>query len=251
MKIVFLSFLTYFIVSSSYAAQESRSLVILFGDSITVGFNSGRRVDFGNGSTTLSGPTRFLSDILNNDDEPRPTTVVNWGVGGSSSSLGVQLLSATVVLTRGTHSHDNCFVLVMYGTNDFGRGISSTTTMFNNREMIRQTRAEGCTPIIGNLTPRSDRDLAPLSSGITAIAASENAIVVDQFGSLSQQPLDVFFELETSLLTGGLIRLHPNDSGYLRIARNWFNQALRGLIAPLESQATITPIINFILDEED
>lgn len=252
MKIIFIALLgnifAAVFASSSQAMAQQRSVIVMFGDSITVGYNSTRQIRNGDGSTTLGGPRQFLSDRLNNSDERRPSTVVNWGEGGTNTARGLQRISNNLGTTRTAYPDDRCFVLLNYGTNDFGFGLDASTTVFNTREMIRRIRSAGCTPIVGNLTPRSDRDLARLSRAVGSIAASENALVVDHFSVFSQKPLVYNFELERSSRTGEFLRLHPNEAGYQLLVSNWFNRALSGLIAPIESPLVIVPILQLLLD---
>lgn len=249
MNRIFIAILINFIAVGGVAAQQQDSVIVMFGDSITVGFNSTRPIRNGNGSTTLSGPRQYLSDALNNPDQPRPSTVVNWGEGGTNTERGLQRISSTLASTRSVYPDDRCFVLLMYGTNDFGFGLGTSTTLFNTRQMIRQIRARGCVPIVGNLTPRSDRDLAPLSRAVGSVAAAENAVVVDHFATFTVRPLVYFLELERSVRTGELLRLHPNEAGYRLIARNWFDRALSRLIVPIELQPVLVPIYQLLLDD--
>jgi len=248
-KILVLSTLFVFAAIHEVSVAQTNSVIVLFGDSITVGFNRGRPIINANGSTTISGPRAFLSDILNDPDQPRPSIVANWGEGGSSSSRGVQRIVAQLSVTRNAIPADQYFVLIMYGTNDFGRGIGTSTTAFNNQEMIRRARSVGYTPIVGTVTPRSDRNLAPLAGAIFNTAVANNAPVANHFGVFSQRPLIDLVELETSGLTGLPIRLHPRDVGYQLIAQTWFDQVLSGLIEPVAEPVVVAPIIQLLLGD--
>jgi len=235
---------------SSASDAQTRSLVVLFGDSITVGFNSGRRIDFPNGSTTISGPRQFLSDLLNDPNQNRNAVVANWGEGGTSSSRGVDRIRSHLGIASNNNPADQFFVMLMYGTNDFGRGISLGTTAFNNGQMIRSARLSGYLPVVGTV------NIGPLAASIASIAAINNAQVVDQFSFFNARPLAQNFELETSLITGQLIRLHPNDDGYRRLVQNWFDGALRNLISvalppppPPPPPFAIAPIIPLVLED--
>lgn len=232
---------------------QTQTVVVLFGDSITVGFNSGRPVINGNGSTTLSGPRQFLSDILNNPAAPRSSTVVNWGAGGTPTTVGVARMRSNLTTTRADVDGDRFFVLIMYGTNDFGNGIGASTTAFNNRVMINIAREEGYMPVVGNITPRSDRDILPLTAEVFNAALASNAVAVDHFTAFSQRPLDELLEQEISVISGLPIRLHPNDTGYRIIAANWFSQALNVLIPRTDGTSSappiVAPIIQLILED--
>jgi len=232
-KILVLSTLFVFAAIHEVSVAQTNSVIVLFGDSITVGFNRGRPIINANGSTTISGPRAFLSDILNDPDQPRPSIVANWGEGGSSSSRGVQRIVAQLSVTRNAIPADQYFVLIMYGTNDFGRGIGTSTTAFNNQEMIRRARSVGYTPIVGTVTP----------------PVANNAPVANHFGVFSQRPLIDLVELETSGLTGLPIRLHPRDVGYQLIAQTWFDQVLSGLIEPVAEPVVVAPIIQLLLGD--
>jgi hypothetical protein len=55
---------------------------------------------------------------------------------------------------------------------------------------------------------------------------------------------------ERSALTGKLIRLHPNATGYRVIAETWFEQSLENLIAPDKTNSPITaPILLLLMDD--
>ena len=244
-----------FVFSQVIYAQTS-SVVVLFGDSITAGFNSGRSRDVGNGDAGISGPTQFLSDMLNNPNQPRPSTVVNWGIGGSSSTSGVQRMSGNLAATVRDHQADQYFVMIMYGTNDLGRGIGAGTTAFNNSIMVSLARNAGYLPVVGTVTPRSDRDDSALAASIASAATSNGAQVVDQFAFFNARPLAQNFELELSFITGEPIRLHPNDDGYLRLVQNWFDGALQDLIPvfvapapPAPPPLIVAPLLELLLEE--
>lgn len=240
---------------SSASAAQTNSLVVLFGDSITVGFNSGRRIDFPSGSTTISGPRQFLSDLLNDPAAPRNTIVANWGAGGTSSANGITRITSNLDASRANNPADQFIVLIMYGTNDFGQGISTSTTAFNNNILVFLARNVGYLPIVGTVTPRSDRDIGPLAAAITAEVTANNAQVVDQFSFFNARPLEQNFELEISLLSGQPIRLHPNDDGYRLLAQNWFDGALQNLIPvtfpppPPAPPVLIAPLLPLLLED--
>ena len=255
-----------------WAGQGNPTVIVLFGDSITVGFNSSFGDNFGNGSTVRGCPTIYLTNILLKQDprsaqescpteihdspildankEVRNVVVANWGEGGTNTARGVNRITANLNQTRNDHAGQEYLTLIMYGTNDPGSGISTATTKFNTIEMIRQARAAGYEPIIGTLTPRNDRDITGYNARIVSAANEEGVFVVDHYARFIAQSggWTSLIEQEISVLTGKLIRLHPNNHGYLVIAETWFDSRLRNIIDP-EARNIIAPVISILLDD--
>jgi len=256
------------------AQEQESSTIVLFGDSTTVGFNANFRDRFGDGTTERGCPTIYLKNILLNQ-EPRtdpqdcPTTiypspildgndqvrnvvVANWGVGGSSTANGVGRISANLNQTKLDHPAANYYVLIIYGTNDFGSDISASMTHFNTRIMIQLARSAGYIPVMGTITPRDDRDISPYNDEIVSAAQEESAPVVDMFARFIAQPggWRTIVQQETSVLTGELVRFHPTDEGYLIIAETWFDQYLRDVIqAERPDVNVVAPILDLLLND--
>lgn len=224
-------------------AQQEPNVVMMFGDSITTGY------PIINANTTSpigisQGPSvEKLESLL--DSSGRPTDVLNWGSGGTSSTQGLDRITNNINSVKSSHSGaDAYFILIMYGTNDIGQGISSSTTGFNTRAMIDNARARGVVPIIGNLTPRADRDVTAHNSAIVSAANARNARLVD-FNSAFNNYSPNFQALMN--YEGGLY-LHPNQTGYDFIATLWFQNGLKDLI---EGGVSLSPIYMLLLDDVD
>lgn len=258
--------------------ESERSVVVLFGDSLSVGEN----LHFGGpnpvGSTTRGCPTIYLNSIFNNDgerpaadsceteglsapvynnnNEIRNAITASWGAGGSNTTQGNARIISNLNTTKSQLAGNNYIALILYGTNDFSFGISSVTTRVNTVSMIQRARSVGYTPIVGLLTPRDDRT-GPGPSGIQAYnsqialaANSQIAPIVDHFSSFVLFPGGFTQVLDQQLFPGGLIRLHPNNQGYLLIAENWFDQQLKNMIPVVSDGSSALPaIINLLLDD--
>jgi lysophospholipase L1-like esterase len=259
---------------AAQAAEEPYSaVVVLFGDSTTTGFNAAfQNSRFGSGSTTLGCPTIYLNNILQHDeprtdqqicsteayDSPildqnnktRNAIVANWGFGGSDTTNGQNRISSNLSETKNAYDAENYFVLILYGTNDRAFGVSTSTTNFNIRQMIIKARVLGYQPIVGTILPRDDMNVQPYNSEIVSAANQEGVFVVDHASRFISQPggWQSLIEQEIDPLTGELIRLHPNDQGYLIIAETWFDQRLKDLI-PGIANINITPIISILLSD--
>jgi hypothetical protein len=74
--------------------------------------------------------------------------------------------------------------------------------------------------------------------------------VVDHYTRFISQPggWTTLMEQEVSPTTGQLIRLHPNDQGYLIVAETWFDKRLKDVI-PGFSIFSIAPIMNILLND--
>lgn len=231
-------------ISSLVRAQEvvEPSVVVLFGDSISTGFN--REANFtinnGNGRGVVelfgSRPVTATDALLNSVEEKRTSTVINWGAGGTTSTDGVRRIPAILELSELFNDGKHYYILIMYGTNDIGSGIASSTTAFNIRQIINQTKAYGAnfTPVVSTVTPRNDRAVEPMNSKIVPEVQSDDTSLVDAYEAFASHPSGYtsLLSQERSLLTGQLIRLHPNNAGYDVIAKTWFDEALVNLIEP-------------------
>ncbi|MFT5571168.1 MAG: lysophospholipase L1-like esterase [Cryomorphaceae bacterium] len=243
--------------------EPDPSVVVLFGDSIAVGYNleEGFTERFGSGKTMIqlpaSRPLVETDGLLNGAEEKRTSIVVNWGVGGSSSANGVSRISSSLSTTRNQYAGGNYYVLILYGTNDIGQGLTSSDTAFNVRQMIDKTRALGSNfiPVVANLLPRSDRDVSAQNSRIVSVVADANTPLVRLFEAFVSYP-DYYTRLlgeETSSHTGKRIRLHPNVTGYQVIAQTWFAEALAGLIEPdpLPKPISIAGVLMLLLSDDE
>lgn len=277
----------YFSVSTSSTLgaelpENERTVIALFGDSITVGENAnltsrpipaGSTTHFGCPSVYLSGilsneparsdsvncPTTGLSaPIYTGNNEVRNAIVANWGIGGSNTDFGSRRLFRALLDTKSQLVGNSYLVLIMYGTNDMNFGISSQTTAENIDAMVSTSRSSlvGFTPIIGAVTPRDDRpasgpsSIQSLNSRIRSVANIRNVPYVDHFSNFVNFPGSSTALLDQEQIGSNLIRLHPNDQGYLLIAEAWFEQQLKDRIPVVTVRGvTIAPIISLLLDE--
>ncbi|MFQ3244300.1 MAG: lysophospholipase L1-like esterase [Arenicella sp.] len=270
----FIATLVLVFIGAAQAAEEPyAAVVVLFGDSTTTGFNSEfRNSRFGSGTTTLGCPTVYLNNILQHQD-PRTdqqicsteahdspildqnkrahnAIVANWGFGGSDTTNGQSRISSNLSETKNAFDADNYIVLILYGTNDRAFGVSTETTNFNIRQMIIKARALSYQPIVGTILPRDDLNVQPYNSQIISAANQEGVFVVDHSSRFISQPggWQTLIDQEIDPDTGELVRLHPNDHGYLVIAETWFDQRLKDLI-PGIMDINIAPIISILLGE--
>ncbi len=270
-------------VATTMTAQSQEadlSLVVLFGDSISHGFNGNLSNRFsdsvGNGRTDRGCPAIYLANILNkqedrDDGPPDECRVVegdstirdsnemqanaivqNWGNGGSSSMAGVQRMSGDLSSAASTIAAQQKFALILYGTNDFNFGISSDVTRANIEVMIDIARSQNYVPIVSTLIPRApgvsqgqSQNLAEYNAAINSAIANRNADKVDLHARFINEPGGFLSLLDPD-------QLHPTDPGYLVIAETWFSDFLQGQISavPVRSDFQVAPIILLLLDDD-
>lgn len=247
-------------LTANVSVANETSMIVLFGDSLTFGDNSNFNgpVSAGVGSGRLGNdglspplpPSDKLDDIL--DSEFRESTVINWGIGGTSTGSGASRILSNLNSSLSDYSADNHYILILYGTNDFNFGLSPSTTGFNIQLMIDRARSVGFTPIIGTLTPRSDRNVSDYNAQIVANANIRSAPVVDHYTRFLQDGNGGLDLLDLEFFSGTPIRLHPTDEGYDVIAQTWFDQYLSNEIAaiiPPTPIPNVAPIIMLVLDD--
>jgi lysophospholipase L1-like esterase len=253
------------------AQDVERSVIVLFGDSITVGENDtsyfsecpkgGGRPGLGLGRGDFCFPDRELVNVLAANN--RAAFVFNHGAGGTASgggsiNNGVSRLSSNLAQTTSTAAGKDYFVLILYGTNDQGYGLNRFDTQANINAMISIARQRGFNPIVGSLLPRSTGDSASDNVGqrnvlLQQTAAARGAPFVDLFSAFNAAGGLGLHDPEISRFSGNLLLLHPKKTGYQVIAQTWFNSALAGLIdeipGALETPKILPPIIYLLLDE--
>lgn len=220
------------------------TIVALFGDSITLGYNLAySQAVIGDGTIDHGLPTIELNVLLNESEPKRTSIVSNWGHGSTNSGHGAARIYEDLEDLDSRYSSSNKFVLIIYGTNDAAFGITTSTTRFNTEMMIDEARLLGYEPIIGTLTPVSNRNVQPRNAQITLAASSRNAFLVDHYARFISEPGGWTQLIE---LDGG-VRLHPNNTGYRVIAETWFEQRLEELIPIDKSHTTMGAIILLLL----
>jgi len=90
------AFLMCLCLTANVSVANETNMIVLFGDSLTFGdnnnFNGPVSAGVGSGRTGNDGlspplpPSDKLDDLL--DSEFRESTVINWGVGGTSTDSG-------------------------------------------------------------------------------------------------------------------------------------------------------------------
>lgn len=250
------------------AQDAERAVVVLFGDSITVGENvssylaecpaaGGARPGLGLGRGDFCTPDKELIKVLANNN--RVAFVLNHGAGGTASgggsgNNGVSRLSANLTQSANQVSGNSYFVLILYGTNDQGYGLNRFDTQANIEAMIGIARARGYTPVIGSLLPRSTGDSA--SDNVTLrntllrqSATSLGATFVDQYSNFVVNGGNSLHDPEVSRFSGNTLFLHPKKIGYQIIAQHWFDAGLVDLIPAVKDPVVIAPLI-YLLTED-
>ncbi len=259
-----------FLTAKSFAqTQAEESIVVLFGDSITVGENvtsyysdcgasqfgspenRAGRPRAGRGRTDFCNPDRELEKIL--DESNRPSTVVNYGIGGSLTGLqsgnGLSRISSDLNQTRSSYPNGkDYFVLILYGTNDVSFGISPGTIGFNVSRMIDRARDAGFTPVVGNLLPRSFLNVVPANGAIQNFTNARGAAFVNQYDNFQANGGN-FVLHDDETIARIPERLHPNAEGYRVVAQHWFDAALQDFIEPVAP--VVAPIIQLLFDDEE
>ena len=275
-----------------------QSLIVMFGDSIAAGeqFPIGGPIfdEVGDGREGVGCPTIYLTNLLRNEGERssvdcatdttlnpvrdrvaeageiRNSRVVNWGIGGSSSSIGLARIEQDLTESRDQPEFQNAtqrFVLIHYGTNDFDFGISPQATGFNTQQMIIRARALGYTPAVSTLLPRTFRSIASESAAIVQAAQQLGAPIVDMFslfqnfpGLPDPNPSAPLIGVSAQSGASGLLpleqngpfifRIHPNEQGYVVMIEAWFEQVLEPEIEPFIDNIVITPILDLLLNQD-
>lgn len=187
---------------------------LAFGDSITEG-------KVADGSISSSPYPLALEGALRGRYTGQTVTVVNSGVGGEKAVDGLARLPRVLA----AEAPD--VVLLLEGVNDLGTGASSTVQPMIDalRLMIRQARGRGAQVLLATLlperagpgTPSARNGALPLlnqaNDQIRRVAVLEGATLVDLFQALGGTP-DPWI---------GSDNLHPNDTGYQKIADAWFD----------------------------
>ena len=257
-----LAFGTMLILSFSniVLAVGEPTIISLFGDSISLGYNQlwvstycsgdpscpGDRN--GNGALNLGEPSTSLKN--NMDGSGRPSNIVNLGVGGSASGAslkpgttsdnGVGRITSNLNFVNNNYGNNkDSFVLIIYGTNDHGYDIGPSTTGFNIEQIIKKSIIENVIPIVGSIPPCSCKNVVPVNDKIKAAALksyNKPVYFVDHYQNLVNEGW------------GGLVDpdgIHPNDQGYSFIANSWFNEQLKLLV---KANVIVGPIYLLLSD---
>jgi lysophospholipase L1-like esterase len=244
------------IAASAKAVEpEDPSVIMMFGDSITYGTGVLNDMRPGIGGGAHKGPSVLELERLLLESR-RNSLVLNWGWGGTPSGgsmhegSGLNRLASNIDTTMSSHAASQYFILIQYGTNDEGYGISTETTRANNEAMVGLARSKGVTPLLANLTPRSDENVVPRNFAIASVAADQNVPFVDHHSTFTS--FSMYFVLEPKFNNPDeMIYLHPNQMGYDKLAANWFQSSLMALIEPSpEPPIVLTPMFMLLLDDD-
>ena len=224
--------------------EENRTVIVLFGDSISVGFGPTVRTRSWDGQAFSGTPSQELTNLMN--DSMRPAVVPNRGIGGTPTgrnakgegdNAGLDRVGRDLQASKLEFPGQQHITLILYGTNDFDFGISQSDTGFNTRRIIQGARSEGYTPIVATLLRRLGRNITGYNSFIRSAAASEGATLVDMY--------DLFNDAGgRSLLFDGV---HPTEEGYRTIAKLWFDQYLESAIMQQPKIPVNVPILQLLL----
>lgn len=179
--------------------------IIAFGDSITSG----------TGSASGGYPSR-LQQII--EETGKTCTIYNFGIPGERTYQGVERIDAVLDAIPAD------MILIMEGTNDIRSHHPWQTTKLNLQLMINKAKAKGVTPVLSTLTPSDQANSEVLIPNkynpmIKELAKQNNIPFVDQYSAI-----------ETSWSSLNLDGLHPNDNGYLSLAKTW-NESIDKMIS--------------------
>ena len=234
-----------FVGQAASQTEEERTVIVLFGDSISVGFGEVVRVRNWNGQAFAGTPSQELTNLMN--DSSRPSVVPNRGIGGSPTGreanggsgdiAGADRVGRDLSASKQEFPGQQFITLILYGTNDFNFGISASDTSFNMKRIIRGARSEGYTPVVATLLRRDDRSVTLYNNGIKQAAAGESATLIDMFTLFNRAG-------GRSLLFDGV---HPTENGYRIIAKLWFDHYLESAVIPQPGMPVIMPVLQLLL----
>ncbi|MBF0344603.1 MAG: hypothetical protein HQL06_10280 [Nitrospirae bacterium] len=196
--------------------ENKKRLVVAFGDSLTVGFQS----------PTYDSPwyqetpyTDFLSQMLSNS-----FTFITKGISGELTEEMVGRFDSDVI------AHRPDYVIILGGSNDLGWGIQPAMVMQNLNIMYKMARNNGITPIA--VTVPSIRGYDPLIQPRKIV----NDMIADTALSMNFPYVDMFTksaEPETLRLAANYSNdgLHLSTEGYRLLADLLYNEVFAALQA--------------------
>ncbi|MCM2254490.1 MAG: SGNH/GDSL hydrolase family protein [Vicinamibacteria bacterium] len=202
--------------------RNKPNVYMAFGDSITAG----------DGSRGGDGYLGWTQDLLRG--YWGRASLVNEGVAATRSDRGNERLGASLATVR------PAYVLILYGTNDWNssscRDSFPCYTIDALRSMIGQVKAFGSVPVVATIPPVNplllDRDaenrnawVKRMNDLIRPMVKQEGAALADIHAAMLKEPdlSELFFDF-----------LHPNDSGYEIIGREF----ARAITAPRGTTST-------------
>ncbi len=225
-----------FNVTVTKAPELSATQFLSFGDSITEGklsscpgvsLNSlaALKLDMLRIHADLeAGPTaypRVLEGMLRSRYPQQTINIVNEGCGGESltgmSPVACGDGTPYQRIRDAMRDHPQTKVLLLQeGTNDISFNVPIADIVAVLRDMVRDAKSRGIQPLVGAILPRvpgtcrgGPYDQVPVANAqIRSMATAEGAIYVDLYDGLGANYMQYI----------GLDGLHPNTSGYQRIA---------------------------------
>ena len=219
-------------VSGAVFARDYSILTV--GDSITQGLYEIGSPQYG---TRVGGyEPRLENEIASGTNGRHSAAVYNWGVMGEIAASGAGRISSIL------NSRSAEFILIMEGANDVFGGDTFDNTMNALDSMVTQSLSKGVTPILSNITPNTSSPYGGIlnsnivnyyNPSIKDIANNHQIPFVDNYSAMASD-------------WGGYASsdgLHPNGSGYQRMAEEWY-KAIEPL---LDASVNIVPFITPLL----
>lgn len=221
----------------SSVAQAKDYTILTVGDSITQGLPE---IGSPQSGTRVGGyEPRLENEVSSQTGGKHSAAVYNWGIMGEIAANGEARINGIL------NSRSAEFILIMEGANDVFGGDTFSHTINALDGMVTKSLAKGVTPILSNITPNTSSPfgglLNPLIVGnynpaIADIADNHDIPLVDNYSALASN--------WGSYDSGD--GLHPNGSGYQRMAEEWF-KALEPLLSLATTTPNITPVLQLLL----
>jgi len=190
--------------------------LIAFGDSMSDGVLGLRPQAVGDPGPAV-GYAYKLRTLLAARYTAQTISMTDEGVPGENVTMGAARMPG--VLTRDQPEA----VLLLEGVNDLNGGHDAAIPTVRARltDMVRQARGRGLPVFLGTLLPQrpggqkayAPESIPPANTAIREIAQTEGATLVDLFAA---------FDGQTATLIGS-DGLHPNESGYQKMAQVFFD----------------------------
>jgi lysophospholipase L1-like esterase len=164
-------------------------------------------------------------------------TVINKGLGGERTPDALSRIDGVVAL-----GVPGDYLLLMEGTNDISRAISTETTIFNLDEMARRAEAKGMLALHATVIPRKPDSKVDADN---IVNDALNGSIRNLAGVRQRREADPYEVFRTTPNTFSFYVLvaddpvgHPNSAGYDLMARVFFN-ALQGI-------DTVSPVTGIV-----